>query len=95
MYNLNKLVWSAPSPADAAGGGAAATEPAQPSGAEGSPLLAVPGPPPAAGWSVTPLQDNKLLVMGGHTKVGKVSSSGEREWRWRWKQAGRWRRQPR
>jgi hypothetical protein len=65
MYNLNKLAWTAPSPADN-------TEAAQPSGQEGSPLLAVPGPPPAAGWSVTPLQDNKLLVMGGHTKAGKV-----------------------
>lgn len=64
MYNLNKLAWTAPSPADA--------EAAQPSGQEGSPLLSVSGPPPAAGWSVTPLQDNKLLVMGGHTKAGKV-----------------------
>jgi hypothetical protein len=65
MYNLNKLAWTAPtSPAEA--------EAAQPSGQEGSPLLSVSGPPPAAGWSVTPLQDNKLLVMGGHTKVGKV-----------------------
>lgn len=69
MYNLNKLAWTAPSPA-------ADAEAAQPSGQEGSPLLAVPGPPPAAGWSVTPLQDNKLLVMGGHTKVGKVRVPG-------------------
>jgi hypothetical protein len=67
MYNLNKLAWTAPSPSDSAA--------AQPSGQEGSPLLAVSGPPPAAGWSVTPLQDNKLLVMGGHTKVGKVCLS--------------------
>jgi hypothetical protein len=65
MYNLNKLAWTAPSsPAEA--------EAAQPSGQENSPLLSVSGAPPAAGWSVTPLQDNKLLVMGGHTKVGKV-----------------------
>lgn len=64
MYNLNKLAWTAPSPADA--------EAAQPSGQEGSPLLSVSGPPAAAGWSVTPLQDNKLLVMGGHTKAGKL-----------------------
>lgn len=68
MYNLNKLAWTAPSPSDPAA--------AQPSGGEGSPLLAVSGPPPAAGWSVTPLQDNKLLVMGGHTKVGKVRLIG-------------------
>lgn len=71
MYNLNKLAWTAPSPGE--------VEAAQPSGQEGSPLLAVSGPPPAAGWSVTPLQDNKLLVMGGHTKAGKVRA-GRAAW---------------
>lgn len=64
MYNLNKLAWTAPTPAE--------PEAAQATGQEGSALLTASGPPPAAGWSVTPLQDNKLLVMGGHTKAGKV-----------------------
>ena len=64
MYNLNKLVWSAPSPAG--------PEAAEATGQEGSALLTAAGPPPAAGCSVTPLQDNKLLVMGGHSKAGKV-----------------------
>jgi len=64
MYNLNKLAWTAPTPAE--------PEAAEATGQEGSALLAASGPPPAAGWSVTPLQDNKLLVMGGHTKAGKV-----------------------
>lgn len=63
MYNLNKLAWTAPTPAE--------PEAAEATGQEGSALLAASGPPPAAGWSVTPLQDNKLLVMGGHTKAGK------------------------
>lgn len=65
VYNLNKLQWTAPQPPQA--------EAAEPSGTEeeGSALLAAASPPASAGWSVTPLQD-KLLVMGGHVKVGKV-----------------------
>lgn len=64
MYNLNKLAWTSPSPAE--------PQAAEATGQEGSALLTATGPPAAAGWSVTPLQDNKLLVMGGHTKAGKV-----------------------
>lgn len=63
VYNLNKLQWTAPQPPQ--------QEPAEATGTEGSALLAAAGPPAAAGWSVTPLQD-KLLVIGGHVKVGKV-----------------------
>jgi hypothetical protein len=72
-YNLNKLAWAA------APGPAANAQQQQQSDAEDAALLQhaqqqqqQQGPPAAAGWSVTPLQDNKLLVMGGHTKAGKV-----------------------
>lgn len=66
VYNLNRLQWTAPAatveqPQDAAEGGEE----------EGAALLAPAGPPASAGWSVTPFQD-KLLVLGGHMKVGKV-----------------------
>jgi hypothetical protein len=66
VYNLNRLQWTAPAASaeqqqDAAEGGEE----------EGAALLAPAGPPASAGWSVTPFQD-KLLVLGGHVKVGKV-----------------------
>ncbi|WIA35517.1 hypothetical protein OEZ86_003944 [Tetradesmus obliquus] len=66
VYNLNRLQWTAPAatveqPQDAAEGGEE----------EGAALLAPAGPPASAGWSVTPFQD-KLLVLGGHMKVGKL-----------------------
>jgi hypothetical protein len=64
VYNLNRLQWTAPAAEqqpDAAEGGEE----------EGAALLAPAGPPASAGWSVTPFQD-KLLVLGGHVKVGKV-----------------------
>eukprot|EP00879_Flechtneria_rotunda_P022424 GHRR01023674.1.p1 GENE.GHRR01023674.1~~GHRR01023674.1.p1 ORF type:complete len:430 (+),score=138.99 GHRR01023674.1:183-1472(+) len=63
VYNLNRLQWTSPVPAE--------PKAAEPPGQEGSAVLAPTGPPAAAGWSVTPLQD-KLLVMGGHIKVGKL-----------------------
>lgn len=66
MYNLNKLQWAAPAPAQ--------PEAAEETGVEGSGLLTPAGPPAAAGWTVTPLQD-KLLVLGGHVKVGKVHAT--------------------
>jgi hypothetical protein len=64
VYNLNRLQWTAPAAEqqpDAAEGGEE----------EGAALLAPAGPPASAGWSVTPFQD-KLLVLGGHVKAGKV-----------------------
>jgi hypothetical protein len=66
VYNLNRLQWAAPAAEpqpDAAEGG----------DEEGAALLAPAGPPASAGWSVTPFQD-KLLVLGGHVKVGKVGT---------------------
>jgi len=72
VYNLNKLQWSAPVPAEQ-------QAPAEAADQEGSALLAPAGPPAAAGWSVTPLGD-KLLIIGGHVKVAKVSCSQATAW---------------
>jgi hypothetical protein len=71
VYNLNRLQWTAPvaeQQQDAAEGGEE----------EGAALLAPAGPPASAGWSVTPFQD-KLLVLGGHVKVGKVCARWRRK----------------
>jgi hypothetical protein len=79
VYDLNKLQWTAATPGAASQSQA---DLAGDSGSETTPLLDLEVMPPAAGHSVTPWQE-QLLVLGGHTKVGHVPASWGNETRMR------------